>query len=521
MTPEEIAAKKAEQEALVKEIKADIDNVVAKQIKEVTDANGENQTEVKQNFTAINEKLAKLEGNETALTDIKESIDKMNVALKAQGEALDNIKLKEGEKPNSGTDEFGEAIKSALSNAGFAIGKDEKGNEVIQEGGAKHIPFGTSGKQKPEFKAAHIITSSDVTGLAIPTDYGVMGKDKIPVNTNDHIVDFYDVQATSRATQMSLIVEYDFEGAPAIRAEGVTSPLVSMKLKSKEFKIFTTSARATISWEENEDVPEIIARIKEIVPDRIKQVMDANIITTGGDNSATPWGCLNTTHNATEFNALEYAGLGETQADEVDLAMWMQDQCNTADYEANGIFMGQKMQKKIASKRSTTDDAIIDTRMTRSMGVVTNLYNMAVKKSRLLENKLLVSVTNMNKIGIRKNISVVAGFNADDLDKMQISFVFYIRYAYGSQNLNANVFTSDIPGDLAIINENAAASLVRVKAYASGSDATAMTIQTMVNAGGTDVEPDNLAAYKVAVAAETALADLAAFQVVIDAVNAA
>lgn len=519
-TPEELAAqKKAEQEALVKEIKSDLDAIVAKQITEVTDKNGEVQTKISQDFKEVNEKLAKLEGNEEALTSIKTSIDDMNKVLKIQGEKLEDLNLDEGKKGKPGSSDFTEAIKMSLTNAGFTIDKDEKGNEIIGIGGAQHVKFGTSGKPRPEFKAAHVITSADVTGLAIPTDFGVMGKDEIPVNTNDHITDFYTVRTTSRATQMSLIVEYDFEGDPAIRAETVAAPLVSLKLKSKEFKIFTTAAMATISWEENDDVPELIARIKEIVPDKIKQVMDADIITIGGDNSATPWGCLNNTHNATSFNALEYAGIGGGDADEVDLAMWMQDQCQTNDYEANGIFMGQKMQKLIASKRSTTDDAIVDPRITRSKGVVTNLYNMAVKKSRVLENKFLVSVTNMNRIGIRKNIQVVSGFNNEDLSKLQISFVFYIRYAYGSQNLNANVWTDDIPGDIVIINENAAASLARINGYAAGSDAALMTIQMMVNAGGTDVRPEELADYKVAIAAETGIADAAALQVVIDAVN--
>ena len=62
---------------------------------------------------------------------------------------------------------------------------------------------------------------------------------------------------------------------------------------------------------------------------------------------------------------------------------------------------------------------------------------------------------------------------------------------------------------------------MRVQAYATGSDASALTTATLVNTGATDVIDANLADYKVAVAAEASIANLAALQVVIDTVNAA
>jgi len=508
---------------LVDDIKADIKkafDIQFNDLKSQLEKNAEGEINVKQDFEKINEKIKELEGNSEALTAIKTSVDELNAIIAKQGETINSFSHINSNKPDVKEDDFALAIKEALKNGGFSIEKDEKGNEVVTAGSAPHRKFGDVDGKKPEFKAAHIITSADVTGNAIPTDFGVMGRDEIPANTNDHVTEFFQTKPTSRSTQMSLIVEYDLEGAPAIRAEGVATTLVSMKLKSKEFKIFTAAAKATISWEENDDVTEIVGRLKEIVPDQIKQLMDANILTTGGDNSTAPWGAMNA-NSGTQFNPLAYAGIGAGTANYVDLAMWMQDQCQTADYEGNGVFMGQKMQKVIASLKSTTNDAVLDSRITRANGVAVNLYGMAVKKSRILENQLLVSVTNKNRIGIRQNISVVSGFNSDDLEKMQITFVFYVRYAYGSQNVNANIWSSSLDADLAIINENAAASLTRINGYAVGSDASAMTIQMMVNAGGTTVIPANLAAYIVAVAAATGVANAAALQVIIDAVNAA
>ena len=512
---------------LVEDIKADIQKAFDLQFSDLkaqldkNDKSGEeNDISVRQDFEKINESIAKLEGNSEALTAIKESVDKLNEIIVKQGETIDQFSHETNGKSTISEDDFTLACKQALLNGGFQIDKDDKGNETVSMGGAGFKKLGDFNGVKPEFKAAHIITSADVTGLAIPTDFGVMGRDEIPPNTNDHVTEFFQTRPTSRATQMSLIIEYDLEGAPAIRAENTAVGLVSMKLKSQEFKIFTAGVKATISWEENDDVPELIGRLKEIVPDQIKQLLDSTILTVGGDNSAAPWGAMNS-NSGTVFNALEYAGIGAGTANYVDLAMWMQDQCQTADYEGNGIYMGQKMQKVIASLKSTTNDAVLDSRITRANGVAVNLYGMAVKKSRIMENQFLVSVTNKNRIGIRQNIQVVSGFDQDDLTNLRITFVFYIRYAYGSQNVNANIWSNSLDADLVIINEAAAASLTRIQGYATGSDATAMTIQMMANTGATDVIPANLAAYKVAVAAEVSIADLAALQVVIDTVNAA
>lgn len=508
---------------LIEEIKSDIKTAVEAQYKDLEAKVAENEgkeVSIKQDFEKINEKLDKLEGDYDALKEIKDTVDTLNEAMQKQGEVLESIKNEKRPNGRADDDDFAKAIKQSLINAGFHIEKDENGTEIVSEGGAKLRKFGDSERKKPEFKAAHVITSADVTGQAIPLDYNVMGRDEIPMNTNDHVTEFFQTRTTSRATQMSLIIEYNFEGSPAIRAESASAPLVSMQLKSKEFKIFTAAARATISWEENDDVTEIVERLREIVPDKIKQVIDTSILTDGGDNSASPWGVFNS-ENGTQFNALEYAGIGGGTANYVDLAMWMQDQCQTADYNGNGLFLGQKMQKVIASLKSTTNDAVIDSRITRQNGVATNVYGMAVKKSRILENYMLVSVTNANRIGIRKNISVVSGFNSDDLEKMQLTFVFYVRYAYGSQNVNANIWSDQLDADLVIINENAAASLARIDGYASGSDASAMTIQMMSNAGGNSLVVANLADYKTAVAAEAGIANAAALQTVIDTVNAA
>jgi len=184
--------------------------------------------------------------------------------------------------------------------------------------------------------------------------------------------------------------------------------------------------------------------------------------------------------------------------------------------------MGDKRRLSLEAIRDKNDNNVADRRMSFGTdGQLARVSGLAVRETRLLPDTYLVSVTNMNRIGVRKNLTVNVGFNADDLSKRRLSTVWTILWAYGSQNVNSNIWTSSIDADLAIINEAAAASLARVNGYAAGSDAADMTIQVMSNAGGTDLVPANLAAYKVAIAAETGIANAAALQVVIDAVNAA
>ena len=134
---------------------------------------------------------------------------------------------------------------------------------------------------------------------------------------------------------------------------------------------------------------------------------------------------------------------------------------------------------------------------------------------------MLIYNSFLETIGLRQDIETQFGHNTDDLKKRNVSFVMDMRAAYGQKAIKSAIYVNNIADAIAILSESAADSLTRVKAYASGSDATACTVATLINAGATDVIEANLAAYKVAIAAETSIADLAALQVVIAAVNAA
>ena len=509
-----------EAKKLVDEIKSALNDRIETQKSEM-DAKLNKSSEavvvIEQKFEDIQKKIDGLKGNSEALNEIKNELEKINEAQKAQGEAISDMTLEHKEAAKGNNDDYSKAIRQALVNAGFVIKSDNDGGEIVSKGNA--VLGNMSATEPVTVKAAHVMGAADVTGNAIPLDFSTMGKDIIPVNTNDHVTDFFTTKSTSETKMMTLLIEYDVEGDLATTAEGTASGLISIKLKSKDFMIFEESVMSTISWRENANVPELMSAIKRIVPDKIKQRFDLLTLTTGGDNSAAPWGAMNS-NNGTAFNALEYAGLGKTVANEVDLITFMKNQCRTADYSANGIYMGDKKRLEIAAIRDANNNNVADRRLNfGGDGELNKVAGLTIKETRLLPDTLLVSVTNMNRIKLAKNMTVTVGFNADDLSKRRVSTVFSALWAYGSQNVNANIWTNSIAADLVIINEAAAASLTRINGYATGSDASDMTIQMMINAGGTTVIPANLADYKTGVAAATGVANAAALQVLIDAAN--
>jgi len=127
----------------------------------------------------------------------------------------------------------------------------------------------------------------------------------------------------------------------------------------------------------------------------------------------------------------------------------------------------------------------------------------------------------LQTIGLRQDIETQFGHNNDDLKKRKVSFVMDMRASYGQKAIKSSIYVDNISDAILILSESDTESITRINAYAVGSDASPLTIPTLTNTKATDVIEANLDAYKVAIAAESTIANLVALQVVIDAVNAA
>jgi hypothetical protein len=106
--------------------------------------------------------------------------------------------------------------------------------------------------------------------------------------------------------------------------------------------------------------------------------------------------------------------------------------------------------------------------------------------------------------------------NATDVQNDLLTMTGSLRYAKRIKTVDYNAFVYDSFDAAEAILKGAAASLTLIQGMATNSDASKLTINLLVAAGVTGTSAASLADYKVAVAAESSIADLAALQTVID-----
>ena len=139
--------------------------------------------------------------------------------------------------------------------------------------------------------------------------------------------------------------------------------------------------------------------------------------------------------------------------------------------------------------------------------------------NKIPQNSILVYDSTKQCIGLRQDIETEFGHMEGDFKKRRVSFVMDLRGAYGQKAKKSAIYVDNVSEAISILKEDASASLTRVQAYATGSDATDLTIATLKNAGVTGLVDANLATYKGSVAGEASIANLAALQALIDADN--
>ena len=107
--------------------------------------------------------------------------------------------------------------------------------------------------------------------------------------------------------------------------------------------------------------------------------------------------------------------------------------------------------------------------------------------------------------------------NEDDAINDRLTITGSLRVAFRIKDLNKPAFIYDNFDSALSIIEGAAAALAFIIAMAPVSDASKLTINGLIKAGVTGTVVADLPNYKVAVAAQASIADLAALQIVINA----
>lgn len=382
---------------------------------------------------------------------------------------------------------------------------------------------------KSMFALPDMTTGNSVTGQAIARDMDTMGFRNIPPILNDHIADIFTTPKMDKKSFMTIRVFHTYVDGVDIKVEGTgTFAKSSIQLQSQDYKVFTYGTQYRISVEEYEDVPEIANELKNAVPGRMMNDLDEKILTTGGDNSTAPWGAFSTNvtrANCTLFNAYQYAG-SNPDADVADVVAKMKLFARSQNYRVNGVIAHDVFYDNYEGLRDDNGNSLQDRRVQFSgTGEITGMSGLATRKTRVMDElAVFVTATDSEIIGIRNNVMMQVGLNDDDFATHNISTKFWGRFAYGAKDALANIYSPDFVSDIAILAMSAATALAYTNGVAAGTagfDQANITISMLKTAGGVSLVDENETAYQVAIEAAAGVANLAALQVIIDAVNAA
>jgi hypothetical protein len=379
------------------------------------------------------------------------------------------------------------------------------------------------------FALPDMTNPNSVTGQAIPRDLDAMGFRNIPPILNDHIADIFTTPTLKRSTFMTIRIFHTYVDGVDIKVEGTgTFAKSSVQLKSQDYKVFTYGTQYRMSVEEFEDVPEMTAELNSVIPDRMMNDLDEKILTDSGDNSAAPWGAFSTNAtrpNVTLFDPYLYAG-SNPSADVADVVAKMKLQVRSQNYRVNAVLAHDNFYDNYEGLRDADGNSLMDRRVQfNSTGEIIGMAGLATRKTRVMnELAIFVTATNSQILGIRENVMMQVGLNDDDFATHNISTKFWGRYAYGSKDALANIYTADFEEAISILSMDAATALDYTKQVALGTagfDQANITISLLKTAGCINLVDANETAYQVAIEAELDIANLAALQAVIDTVNAA
>lgn len=343
-----------------------------------------------------------------------------------------------------------------------------------------------------------------------------------PLTADEHALDIFKVTNIT-GSLMNLLVYENLEANGEIVAEGTAPSADSrIELNDKDFKVFDFSATATISKNLLRDKNEVIDELVEQLESNLKTVLDTILFTDGGDNTNSPWGVLNTTHSCEAFNPLLFAGTSP-KANIVSVIGKAKLQARLNNWSTDSTILNPNQWDSIEDLKDANENSVRDNRLAvNAVGETIAVKGMFKHQTtKMPQGSLLVFNSGLQNIGLRQDVETQFGHNNDDFKKRRVAFVMDMRGAYGQKAHKSAIYVDSIADAIAILKETATTSLNRVKGYATGSDATALTTAVLINSGASSIDAEKLGAYKTAIASEASIADLAALQAVVDTVNAA
>lgn len=480
-----------------------------------------------------------LKGLKDAVKKNQEIIKDYNEKLKTQGSALRKLQDQGIIGPDNqvNKDVLRTIVTKHLEEAGL-IGEEEvnehglkvkpiklKSNEKISDSSTDQVIDVRTLSHKHAAQKAGEAVFVGGTGTQAVFNQAInrtgMGSISDPLTANAHALDIFSVKNIT-GSLMTLLVYENLEANGELVAEGAAPSADSrIELNSKDFKVFDFSATASISKNLLRDSGEVIDELVKQLASNIKTVLDDALFTDAGDNSATPWGVFNTDHSCENFNPLLFTGTSP-KANIISVIGKAKLQARLNNWMVDSTILNPFQDDEIEDLKDADENSIRDNRLAvDSLGNVVGVKGMRKHQTtKMPQNALCVFNSGLQEIGLRQDIETQFGHSNDDIKKRRVTFVMDMRGAYAQKAKKSSIYVTNITDAIAILKESAAASLTRIQAYATGSDASELTVATLVNAGVENVNAANLAEYKATIAGESSIANLAALQTLIDTDNA-
>ena len=471
MTKEEIEKKALlEKQALLDEINAKVKELITESQKEnvkseyvdgkvkelnakIAELDNSGTVELKKSLDAM---VKKVEGLESLTTEQKETIDKQGLTLKSLKEG------KKSEKPKT----FRQALEDSINNH-----KDidkilvEKNDDFGKRMSLKDY-FTVKGKETTpvfemdfDIKAAVDMFNTNIAGNYVnylrltELDPQRVG---IPLTIYQNVTDYMPSKRLNRPT-MSLLVCYTYVDGSGTTSEGETPSQSSLLFKTVEFKSFKIAAYATLGDETLDDLPEALDEMAIVMPSKILDTINSQVLGTAGDDSSAIKGMITTgsTGKCTAFVPATYATTVKG-ANMIDVVAKMKQSCLANKYKPDTVWFNPSDADNMAALKDQLDNSIMDRRVKfDGIGNPVNVCGLNIKITEdMTADSCVVGDNKQNMLGIRQTMEFSIGLSGDNFRDGEKTAKISVRMAYGVRDKAAFIWSNGIADAANVINKS-------------------------------------------------------------------
>lgn len=456
MTPEEIA--KQEKEALLKEITTIVSDATKENVK---------ASDLEAKLKSINDRIEKLPNAE--IDELKKQVDE----LARKNEILERASKEQGvemakmrgvtpiiEQKNLYSIAYNAVMKykdTFLTEKSDTYGTRLSMLDYFKKGNNKSPEFeledGAYALKVAVDMGINTVAQTNVPLLRLTTLVpGVFG---VPLSIYPHVLDYFPQRPCGPT--LSMLVTYSYTDGSQVQTEGSSSGKSSLLLKTVEFPTFRISTYISMTDKMLDNLPEALAEISRIAPDKIKSKLDSYVYSTAGDDSTSMKGMFTAT-KSTAFVASTYSS-SVVGANFIDLIEAMVLQCELSDYQPGVLGLNPAdIRIKFNSLKNQLDDSVRDNRVVFTNGKLTSVCGLSVVASKsITANTCFVGAINpVALLGINKNLTLEIGLNASDFIENQKTARIGMDVALGVGDPLAVIYCSDMDADLATITKSGA-----------------------------------------------------------------